>query len=195
MAAMAIIRSPRARLPSVRTGKLGKETAMPHSLSRRQFGGLAAASATLAAAAPALAQQTNEIVKWRLTSSFPKSLDTLFGAAATICQGRRRDDGRQVRDPDLRGRRDRARPAGARRGLQRHRRMRPHLHRLLHRQEPGADLRRLAAVRPDAAPAQCLAAVRRRPQADGRGLRQLRRRGASRPARPAGRCSAGSARS
>ena len=59
---------------------------MPHSLSRRQFGGLAAASATLAAAAPALAQQTNEIVKWRLTSSFPKSLDTLFGASATIAK-------------------------------------------------------------------------------------------------------------
>ena len=36
--------------------KLGKETAMPHSLSRRQFGGLAAASATIAAATPALAR-------------------------------------------------------------------------------------------------------------------------------------------
>jgi TRAP-type mannitol/chloroaromatic compound transport system substrate-binding protein len=59
---------------------------MPHSLSRRQFGGLAAASAAIAAAAPALAQQTNEIVKWRLTSSFPKSLDTLFGASATIAK-------------------------------------------------------------------------------------------------------------
>jgi len=57
---------------------------MPHFLSRRQFGGLAAAGAAVAAAAPALAQQTSEIVKWRLTSSFPKSLDTLFGAAATI---------------------------------------------------------------------------------------------------------------
>jgi TRAP-type mannitol/chloroaromatic compound transport system substrate-binding protein len=59
---------------------------MPHSLSRRQFGGLAAAGAAIAAAAPALAQQTNEIVKWRLTSSFPKSLDTLFGASATIAR-------------------------------------------------------------------------------------------------------------
>jgi TRAP-type mannitol/chloroaromatic compound transport system substrate-binding protein len=59
---------------------------MPHSLSRRQFGGLATASAAIAAAAPALAQQTNEIVKWRLTSSFPKSLDTLFGASATIAK-------------------------------------------------------------------------------------------------------------
>jgi TRAP-type mannitol/chloroaromatic compound transport system substrate-binding protein len=59
---------------------------MLHFLSRRQFGGLAAASAALAAAAPALAQQSNEIIKWRLTSSFPKSLDTLFGASATIAR-------------------------------------------------------------------------------------------------------------
>ena len=37
------------------------------------------------AASPArVAQQTSENRQWRLTSSFPKSLDTLFGAAATI---------------------------------------------------------------------------------------------------------------
>src|SRR5262245_34103221 len=59
---------------------------MPNSLSRRNFTGLAAAGAAIAAAAPALAQQTNEIIKWRLTSSFPKSLDTLFCAAATIAR-------------------------------------------------------------------------------------------------------------
>jgi TRAP-type mannitol/chloroaromatic compound transport system substrate-binding protein len=40
--------------------------------------GGAAASATLAA--PAIAQSQPEI-KWRLTSSFPKSLDTIYGAA------------------------------------------------------------------------------------------------------------------
>ncbi len=44
----------------------------------------AAASLAAIAASPALAQQTNEVVKWRLTSSFPKSLDTLWGASATI---------------------------------------------------------------------------------------------------------------
>src|SRR5215470_7531477 len=59
---------------------------MPNSLSRRNFTGLAAAGAAIAAAAPALAQQTNEQVHWRLTSSFPKSLDTLFGAASTIAR-------------------------------------------------------------------------------------------------------------
>ena len=49
---------------------------------------LAPATASLAAlgAAPAFGQQTNENVKWRLTASFPKSLDTLWGASATIAR-------------------------------------------------------------------------------------------------------------
>ena len=51
-------------------------------LKRRQFlrtAGLGAAAATTVAA-PAIAQSMPEI-KWRLTSSFPKSLDTLYGGA------------------------------------------------------------------------------------------------------------------
>jgi TRAP-type mannitol/chloroaromatic compound transport system substrate-binding protein len=56
------------------------------SVSRRHFSRLAASSAALAAVAPALAQQSNETVRWRLTSSFPKSLDTLFGASTTIAK-------------------------------------------------------------------------------------------------------------
>ena len=55
-------------------------------ISRRSFARFAASGAAAAAAAPALAQQTGETVRWRLTSSFPKSLDTLFGAANTICR-------------------------------------------------------------------------------------------------------------
>src|SRR3954468_5451951 len=50
-------------------------------MKRRQF--LTAAGAGLAAGAiakPAIAQSTPEL-KWRLTSSFPKSLDTLYGTA------------------------------------------------------------------------------------------------------------------
>src|SRR4051794_30189015 len=42
--------------------------------------GAAAAAATGAVAAPAIAQSAPEL-NWRLTSSFPKSLDTLFGGA------------------------------------------------------------------------------------------------------------------
>ena len=53
-------------------------------MDRRKFiksAGLAtAATAATAIAAPAIAQSAPEI-KWRLASSFPKSLDTIFGAA------------------------------------------------------------------------------------------------------------------
>jgi TRAP-type mannitol/chloroaromatic compound transport system substrate-binding protein len=55
-------------------------------MKRRQF--LQATSAGLAAAAiakPAIAQ-INPAIKWRLTSSFPKSLDTLYGASETIAR-------------------------------------------------------------------------------------------------------------
>ena len=50
-------------------------------MKRRQFFTAAAAGASaVVIAAPVLAQ-TNPEIKWRLTSSFPKSLDTLFGIA------------------------------------------------------------------------------------------------------------------
>src|SRR5688572_26877129 len=50
-------------------------------MKRRQFIKVAGAgAAATAVAAPAIAQSSPEI-KWRLTSSFPKSLDTLFGCA------------------------------------------------------------------------------------------------------------------
>ncbi len=48
----------------------------------KKFGAAAAASAV---AAPALAQSQPEI-KWRLASSFPKSLDTLFGAGEQVAK-------------------------------------------------------------------------------------------------------------
>jgi TRAP-type mannitol/chloroaromatic compound transport system substrate-binding protein len=50
-------------------------------MKRRQFLQAAGAGlATATVAAPAIAQSAPEI-KWRLTSSFPKSLDTIYGAA------------------------------------------------------------------------------------------------------------------
>ena len=59
------------------------------TVNRRKFmkaaalGGAGAAATTVAA--PAIAQSAPEI-KWRLTSSYPKSLDTLFGAAETFAK-------------------------------------------------------------------------------------------------------------
>jgi TRAP-type mannitol/chloroaromatic compound transport system substrate-binding protein len=53
-------------------------------MKRRQFLKVAGASAAATViAAPAIAQSMPEI-KWRLTSSFPKSLDTIYGAAETF---------------------------------------------------------------------------------------------------------------
>src|SRR3974377_861003 len=56
-------------------------------MKRRSF--LKKAGAGLAAgavAAPAIGQGTRPEVKWRLASSFPKSLDTIYGAAVTISE-------------------------------------------------------------------------------------------------------------
>ena len=56
-------------------------------MKRRAFlrAGAAAALGGPALAAPAIAQSAPEI-RWRMTSSFPKSLDTLFGAGQTVCR-------------------------------------------------------------------------------------------------------------
>ena len=52
---------------------------------RRAFLQGAAGAATAAVTAPAIAQ-SGPSVRWRLQSSFPKSLDTLFGAAQMFCE-------------------------------------------------------------------------------------------------------------
>ena len=55
-------------------------------MKRRQFLTAAVAGATATTiAAPAIAQSAPEI-KWRVTSSFPKSLDTIYGASETLAR-------------------------------------------------------------------------------------------------------------
>jgi TRAP-type mannitol/chloroaromatic compound transport system substrate-binding protein len=55
-------------------------------MKRRQFLKVAGVgAATTAIAAPAIAQSSPE-VKWRLTSSFPKSLDTIYGASEVLAK-------------------------------------------------------------------------------------------------------------
>ncbi|KAF0227719.1 MAG: twin-arginine translocation pathway [Beijerinckiaceae bacterium] len=55
-------------------------------MKRRQFLTAAGAGvATAAIAKPAIAQSAPE-VKWRVTSSFPKSLDTIYGASDTLAK-------------------------------------------------------------------------------------------------------------
>ena len=55
------------------------------TISRRALGPLAAAGAASTIAAPAIAQGLPS-VKWRFTSSYPKSLDTLFEPANTVAR-------------------------------------------------------------------------------------------------------------
>src|SRR3954451_10483732 len=55
-------------------------------MKRRDFLKVSAAGAAATAiAAPAIAQSSPEI-KWRLTSSFPKSLDTIYGGAEFLAK-------------------------------------------------------------------------------------------------------------
>jgi TRAP-type mannitol/chloroaromatic compound transport system substrate-binding protein len=66
--------------------QIDSQPARPHQIKRRQL--LRAAGGALAAATiakPAIAQ-TNPAMKWRLTSSFPKSLDTLYGAIEGVAK-------------------------------------------------------------------------------------------------------------
>lgn len=53
--------------------------------ARRQFGKLALGASAVAVSAPALAQTMPE-VRWRCASSFPKSLDTIYGGADVIAK-------------------------------------------------------------------------------------------------------------
>ena len=57
-------------------------------VDRRSFikkAGLVAGGAATTVAAPAIAQSAPEL-KWRLTSGFPKSLDTLYGGAERLAK-------------------------------------------------------------------------------------------------------------
>jgi TRAP-type mannitol/chloroaromatic compound transport system substrate-binding protein len=53
-------------------------------MERRQFLTTVGASAAAAAIAKPAIAQSMPTIKWRLTASWPKSLDTIFGACETI---------------------------------------------------------------------------------------------------------------
>src|SRR6185436_39179 len=72
----------REALPGQRKHRPKGRTAM--TVSRRNFARLAAATGVTAVAAPAIAQQPT--VKWRLASSFPKSIEGLWNAAPTVAR-------------------------------------------------------------------------------------------------------------
>jgi TRAP-type mannitol/chloroaromatic compound transport system substrate-binding protein len=72
-------------LPGTVTVSPADSTAAAIRRHRRAFLQGAAAATTAAVAAPAIAQ-SGPAVRWRMQSSFPKSLDTLFGAAQMFCE-------------------------------------------------------------------------------------------------------------
>ena len=84
-------------------------------MQRRKFLTSAGAGLALGAAImPGLStaqQAALPNVKWRLTSSFPKSLDTIYGAAEVISKRVKAATG-GVRHPGVFGKRNRARPLG-----------------------------------------------------------------------------------
>ena len=55
-------------------------------MKRRQFLGAASVGLVATAVAKPAIAQSSPAIKWRLTSSFPKSLDTIYGAAETIAK-------------------------------------------------------------------------------------------------------------
>ena len=139
---------------------------MQKSMQRRKFlktVGIGAAASTLAA--PAIAQ--NAEVRWRLASSYPKSLDTLYGAAEYMAKRVHDASGGkfQIRvfsageivpafgvvDAVMENTVEMAHTASY----------------LLHRQGSDLRFRYGGGIRPQHAPDECLALCRRRARADG----------------------------
>src|SRR5215470_8326706 len=71
----------KTRLPAQNRHVAVREESM--TISRRNFARLAATSGAVAVASPAIAQAA---IKWRLASSFPKSLDGLWGASPSVAK-------------------------------------------------------------------------------------------------------------
>ena len=110
-------------------------------------------------------------------------------------QARRRSDRQQIPDPGFRRRRNRARPAGARRGAERHGRDRPHRVAIITsartRPSPSARRCRSGSIRASRMPGCRFGGGN---EADERVLQEVQHASASRPAIPARRWAAGSAR-
>ena len=147
-----------------------------NSMKRRDFlkvtGIGAAGAATLAA--PAIAQSMPEI-KWRMTTSWPKSLDTLYGGAEMMAKVVAEATDNKFQIQTFAGRRNRSRPAGARCRAERHRRDGTYRVLLLFRQGSDFHLRLVGAVRTQRAPQPGLVHAGRRQGAAQRVLQELQR--------------------
>ena len=150
-------------------------------MKRRTFlKGSAIAGASTLVAAPAIAQGgARDQVAADLELSEVARHHLRHGA--DLCEIRLRRHRRQIPDPDLRGRRDRARPAGARCREHGDRRDGADAALFLHRQGAGAGLRDGRAVRHEPSPSAFLVDVRRRRRSLQRGAETVQ--GARHPVR------------
>ena len=163
------------------------------TMKRRSFltgAGLAAAAGTVAA--PAIAQSAPEI-RWRLTSSFPKSLDTIYGTAQIFAKymAEATDNKFQIQTfaaGEIVGGDRRSMPCRTARSNA------PIPRAILYRQGSDAGLRHRRAVRAQCAPAAFLVAFRRRQGDHQRGAGPLQRDLASPADNRARRWAASSAR-
>ena len=112
-------------------------------------------------AAPAIAQAAPEI-RWRMTSSFPKSARRALQRRPNAVPLRRRGDRQQIPDPMLFRRRAGDQPPGPRCGVDRRGRMRAHAARFSRQQGPHAGVRRRRSLRPQRASASIVVGIRRR---------------------------------
>src|ERR1700755_635392 len=115
-------------------------------MKRRQFLTAGTGLVAAAVASPAIAQTMPE-TKWRLTSSFPKSLDTIYGASEVFAKAVAEATDNKFQIQVFAAGEIVAGPAGRRRGDQRHGRDVPYRVLLLRRQGPDLCVRHRGAVR------------------------------------------------
>ena len=151
-------------------------------MKRRQLIGYGLTGAASTAALTACAQSTTPIaagdgealptVRWKMATSWPKSLDTLYGAAEIVCDRiAAMTDGRFTIEPMLAEKSSLL--AGARCGPRRHRRMWPQRCLLLRWQKRCPCLWHHRPLWPQCPAAKCLVVPRRRSRSHAKGLRQI----------------------
>ena len=146
-----------------------------------------------AGSAPAFAQAAPE-VKWRLASSFPKSLDTIYGGADVISKRVAAATNNKFQIQVFAARRNRSGVRRRRRRAERDRPVLPHGAVLLLRQGPDVRVRLRDSVRHERPPAERVDVSRRRPRSSTTISSRTTTSSASPPATRARRWAAGSAR-
>ena len=141
-------------------------------MERRSFIQKTGLAGVLAAGAAPAIVNAQASIRWRIASSFPKSLDTLFGASDVFAKKVSDMTGGKFVISTARRRRADARVRRARRRVQRHGRDGPYRALLFLRQGPDVRPRLRDSVRPELAPDDGVDVRRQRPEADARVLRE-----------------------